>query len=170
MLHVYTICHKERCLDISGVSEIQICIRQMPKTVDKCRHPEKRRKSDSFPWLSTFRFFRHFSYMGGVKRIAGVFKIICGLKTVILNGKLWRDDNGTWTIERSTGLRALKIAAEFHILIIFLIFSRNSTFSSDSRILITSLILAENSKFRVHIPKINHVILKFAFESFNPKF
>ena len=37
------------------------------KTIDKCRHPEKRRKSDSFPSLFTFRFFRHFSYMGGVK-------------------------------------------------------------------------------------------------------
>ena len=38
----------------------------LSNTVDKCRHPEKRRKSDGFPSLFTFRFFRHFSYMGGV--------------------------------------------------------------------------------------------------------
>ena len=36
-------------------------------SVDRCRHPEKRRKSDGFPSLFTFRFFRHFSYMGGVR-------------------------------------------------------------------------------------------------------
>ena len=60
--------------------------------------------------------------------------------------------------------------SNFHILIIFIIFSRNSTFWSDSHILITLLILAEKSIFRVHIPKISHVIFKFAFEIFNPKF
>ena len=37
-------------------------------SVDRCRHPEKRRKSDGFPSLFTFRFFRHFSYMGGVSK------------------------------------------------------------------------------------------------------
>ena len=48
--------------------------------------------------------------------------------------------------------------SNFHILMMFIIFSRNSTFWSDSQILITLLILAEKSIFRVHIPKISHVI------------
>ena len=43
-------------------------------------------------------------------------------------------------------------------------------FNQDLHILITLLILAEKSIFRVHIPKMSHVIFKFAFEIFDPKF
>ena len=74
MLHVYTIYNMSQG-DVSIFRKFQkfksefSINRQMSKTVDKCRHPEKRRKSDDFPSLFTFRVFRHFSYIGRCKMI-----------------------------------------------------------------------------------------------------